>query len=86
MDEKDKKIEKKFLEAVRQCHGIKDSDGDWEGKLKKFMEMEYQYTEMGEYLHKMSLDLGIAYDRNEKLREEFKAILDPAGFFVWGGR
>jgi hypothetical protein len=79
----EKKLEERFFETVKQSYGISGSD-DSEKKLKKFMELEYQYTEMGEYLHKLSLELGICTEEGVKLHKEFEAILEPVGFFVFG--
>ena len=81
-EKKELEFEEKFLEAVRQGYGIDDGLNKVE-QLAKFMNLERRYTEMGEYLHKLSLELGIATDENEKLHKEFETILEPAGFFVW---
>ena len=54
-----------------------------EEKAEEFGELLQQYTEMGETLHKMSLELGYCSGENDKLYKEFQAMLEPLGFFVW---
>jgi len=54
-----------------------------EERLAEFIKLEHWYTEMGEYLHKLSLELGAVSETDDRLFKEFKELLSPLGFFVW---
>ena len=71
-------------EELADIKGGRMNGNNNEGKILEFANLEHQYTEMGERLYKLSLELGYTSEEDEELRNEFKAILDPAGFFVWG--
>ena len=52
------------------------------GKEAVLAEMLTRYIEMGEEIHKREKELGRLWEDPLKWREEFMAVLRPAGFFV----
>ena len=54
------------------------------GKEAVLAEMLTRYIEMGEEIHKREKELGRLWEDPLKWREEFTAVLRPAGFYVEG--
>jgi hypothetical protein len=58
-------------------------DNDKEEKRRLLLEeLLPKYIEMGEEIHKLEMELDRLWKEPVKWREEFMAILKPAGFYV----
>jgi len=53
-----------------------------EEKQKKLEDLLSKYSEMGEEIHNLEMELGHLWQEPIKWREEFMSILKPAGFYV----